>query len=295
MGSARRSLNREVVLSRALSIASVVMGVGVLGAFVAGVHALEGRAAGYSRARAAKVVIHWPVLGSGVSWMPAAEQERLTQVAEDALAGDPDVLSPAPLERVGRALSATGWFEGYPRVERAGTGAIEVRGVWQVPAAVVRWGGKEYMISWQARALPMVYREGTSAMPVIAGAAKGPPMNDGEVRFGEAWEGEDVGAALELLRLALEQPWSNQVGGIDLSRYAGEEALVLVSRAGNRIVWGGRPSKPRLGEVSTRTKLIHLSQLKHDFGSIDAGYPLIYVNTARVQFDTSATAREGMR
>lgn len=295
MGSTRKSFNRDAFLARATSIASVVLAVAVVTAFVAGVRALEGRAAAFAGSRQERVVIRWPRLDSGTSWLPVGEQERLTHIALDALTDDPEALSAAPLERVGRALAATGWFEGYPRVERAGDGSIEVHGVWQVPAAVVRWGGKEYMISWMAKSLPMVYREGTSAMPVIVGAAKGPALAGGETRFGQAWEGEDVGAALELLRLVHEQPWGGQVAGVDLSRYATEEALMLVSRAGNRIVWGGRPSKPRLGEVSTRAKLSHLSQLKHDFGVIDAGYPLIYVNTARVQFDTSASAREGVK
>ncbi|MCX5689623.1 MAG: hypothetical protein NTV94_07545, partial [Planctomycetota bacterium] len=57
-----------------------------------------------------------------------------------------------------------------------------------------------------------------------------------------------------------------------------------------RVVWGGRPSKPALGEVSTAQKLEHLRQLVRDTKRIDASYPMIYVNQERLLFDLSATA-----
>ncbi|MDX2131309.1 MAG: hypothetical protein SFY69_04580 [Planctomycetota bacterium] len=257
-----------------------------------GIRPLEARAASLTRSPRPTITIHWPPLPGGAgTWLPRDEQERLAQLASDAAGADENPYAPDTLERISRALASTGWFEGYPSVRRGSPGSIGVRGSWRIPAAVVRSQGTDFLLSWDAMPLPPAYDAGASTLPVIHSPAKGPPRApSGERIFTSPWQGSDVGAALELLGAVGGKPWSAQVAGVDLSRYTTEEVLMLVTRSGNRIVWGGRPSAPRSGEVSTRQKLVHLAQLHHDFKQIDAGYPLIYINTGRLQFDTSATA-----
>jgi hypothetical protein len=278
---------------RHVSAAGVlILCLGLLCGVLLGVRPLEARAAALAGLRAPAITIHWPPLPDATgTWLPRDEQERLTRLASDAAGGDETPYSPASLERISRALFATGWFADYPTVRRTSPGALQVRGTWRIPAAVIRTEGRDHLVSWDAMPLPPAYDPGASTMPVILSPAKGPPRAaNGERTFTTPWQGSDVGAALELLATLSGQPWANQVAGIDLARYRDEEVLLIATRTGSRIVWGGRPSAPRSGEVSTRQKLLHLSQLQQDFKRIDAGYPLIYINTARLQLDTSATA-----
>lgn len=275
----------------------VVLGLGLLAGAFAGLRPLEARAAAYHPTSAARLSIAWPRNKDtrNGTWMPRDEQERLLRLGQDAASDDDSPYSADALERISRAMAATGWFDGYPSVYR-GEGGYVVQGRWRVPAAVVRHGGKDRLLSWEAMPLPMTYPEGRSMLPAIIGPAQGMVnLENGRPDLHAAWPGEDVGAALEMLRTVNEQAWGGQVAGVDVSRFAAEGSILLVTRGGNRIVWGGRPSKPRLGEVGTPQKLIHLAQLKRDFGSIDAGYPLIYVNTDRLQFDTTASATDAAR
>lgn len=293
-------------VSHLSSVGVVVLCVGLVAGAAFGLRPLEARAASYNAGHRTQVVIEWPLSGlsdkPGASpdqprtWLPRDEQQRLEEVARGALGMDDRPYTPEALARVGSALDATGWYEVAPEVRRVSPGTLVVRGRWRIPAAVVRSGGQDHLISWDAMPLAPVYKPGKATLPAVLDPAKGPPRDSGGERtFGTPWQGEDVGAALELIRTVIGQRWAAQVAGIDVSRYATEGTLVMVTRKGNRVVWGGRPSRPRLGEVSTKQKLIHLSQLQNDFKSIDAGYPLIYVNTDRLQFDTSASAAEDLK
>ncbi|CAG1000572.1 hypothetical protein PHYC_02848 [Phycisphaerales bacterium] len=283
-------------LSHLSSFGVLVLCLALLTGATLGLRPLEARASGFTVRRSPEVAIRWPMAAgageNGPTWLPRDEQERLTRLTTDAARDDDAPYTAASLERVSRVLASSGWFEGYPTVRRLSPELLGVSGTWRIPAAVVRSAGQDYLISWDALPLPPVYPPGKSTLPAILDPAKGPPRTaTGDREFNTPWQGEDVGAALELIQTITTQPWSDQVAGVDVSKFAMEGSLVLVTRSGNRIVWGGRPTKPRLGEVSTRQKLVHLAQLQHDFKRIDAGYPLIYVNTDRLQFDTSASAQ----
>jgi hypothetical protein len=166
-----------------------------------------------------------------------------------------------------------------------------VEGTWRIPAAVIRWEGKDYLISWDARPMPPVYEPGAARLPVVLGSPVGPPGGTGPGRdLHTPWAGEGVGAALELIQTISQQKWASQVAGVDISEFASSSVLAIMTKDQSRVVWGGRPSRPRMGEVTTAQKLVHLSQLYRDHRRIDAGYPLIYVNTQRIQFDLSASA-----
>ena len=88
----------------------------------------------------------------------------------------------------------------------------------------------------------------------------------------------------------VDKPWAKQVAAIDASEYSSHNRLSLITPEKTRIVWGGRPTKPAIGEVSTAQKLAYLSQLFHDYKRIDAAHDVVYVNSGNLQFDISATA-----
>lgn len=270
-----------------LLIAGIIVGVAI------GVRPLEKVAAGVTGASHPSIEITWPEWKPGQTWLPKQFQDELLATARAALGDDLRPFSGEPLARVGRAMELSGWFDGAPRVERIGAAKIRVTGTWRTPAAVVRRDGKDYLVSWKGRRMPPVYQPGQSGFPVILDPVMpAPTTHDARPEFANAWPGEDIAASLELLREVVAKPWSNQVRAIDASRYSAENTLALLTTYNTRIEWGGRFSKPRLGEAPTQEKVDRLAYLFREHGRIDAGYPIVEVWQRHLLFDRRAVAPE---
>jgi hypothetical protein len=297
------------------SICILILLAGVVVGMAVGMRPLEARAAKVVSHTPVKIDIVWPTTKPAKkaeakaakpgaapaekpkTWLPAQQQEELLSLAQEAYAGSPTAtgregFSRSPLERIGQALGASGWFDGTPKVKRAADSTITVDGAWRVPGALVRHDGKDYLISWDGKPMPLSYDAGAAkSIRVIIGPAMGPPMNqDGTRDFTGAWQGEDIAASLELLSMMADKPWAKQVAGVDATEWSSRGRLTLVTPENTRVVWGGRPSKPAIGEVSTAQKLAYLQQLLHDFKRIDANHDVVYINSGTLQFDVSATA-----
>ncbi|MDX2148941.1 MAG: hypothetical protein SFZ23_15605 [Planctomycetota bacterium] len=230
------------------------------------------------------------------TWLPAQFRDEIQQIASRAIAGHGDVLSPVGLRSIGDALAASGWFDGQPRVMRTGANEITIDGAWRIPAGVVRWDGKDRMISWSGKAMPPAYEKDASGLPLLLGVATGPAVGEGvgedEIDFVSPWPGEQVQAALELLGVVQRQPWSKQIAGIDVSSYGATRQLWLRTTFDTSVLWGGMPSKPLLGEPPTSSKLATLSEIFRRFRRVDAGKKAIDVSSAHpVEINISATAR----
>ena len=169
---------------------------------------------------------------------------------------------------------------------------IQIDGAWRAPAAVVRRDGVDQLISWDGFPMPVTANVGTTQFPVIDSPALPAPKLAGgaTVDFNTAWQGEDIAASLELLAVLLRQPWGSQIGGIDARDFSSTRAMIVSTTFGTRIYWGGRYNKPALGEVNSEQKIGHLTELYNKHNRIDAGYPMIYVNNTKLQFNISATA-----
>ncbi|QOI98987.1 MAG: hypothetical protein HRU70_00160 [Phycisphaeraceae bacterium] len=203
------------------------------------------------------------------TWLPESFRERLVERATQAMGSNPDSLSREPLEAIASSMDASGWFDGRPRVELDPEGVARVRGQWRIPAAVVRHNDTDVLVSWEARPMPVEYPKGESGMIAILGVPAGPPQRGSMRDFASPWPGEEVEASLELLRRIRPRPWSSQITAVDASTYAADKRLALVTDTGKRVVWGGRPSKPLWGEISTVRKIERLDQLHRRFGRID--------------------------
>jgi hypothetical protein len=232
------------------------------------------------------------------TWLAEQFQREILETARRAAASAPDPLSNEALSRVARALGASGWFHGEPGVRRELGGRVVVEGTWRIPAAVVRVGGRDRVIDWSARPMPPEYAPGRSGLWVIEGVAEGPVRDaSGQIDFTQAWPGEDVAGAVELLMLAGRQRWAGQVAGVEVATYTDTKRLALMTREGTRVVWGGRPSRPLMGESTTAAKLDKVNMLFRDFGRIDAGKPAVEVfwEGKPLVLDLSATAQEAQR
>jgi len=287
----------RVFFTALASFSLVVLLLGLLVGLVVGMRPLEERVERIAGVRAGTIDIRWPVIsseetGETLTWVPEKERVMLLAIAEEALARDAGRFTGAPIERVGQAMATSGWFQKTPTVRREVGGRVVVDGAWRVPAAVVRRDGVDQLVSWEGFPMPLTAAIDSTLFPVIAGPALPAPMNtDRAPDYATAWPGEDVAASLELLQVLLRQPFAGQIKGVDAGTYAAERTLVILTTHGTRVVWGGRVSKPALGEVTSAQKIAHLQTLFDRHKRIDAGYPVIYVNNTKLQFDVSATAQ----
>lgn len=227
------------------------------------------------------------------TWLPEQFQEDLLEKAKKALGVKPDSLSRGPLEAVAQAMEESGWFVVKPAVELQQDGVLRVKGQWRVPAAVVRQGAKDRLISWEGMPMPVEYATGKSGLVVIQGVPDAPASRkSGGVDLMTRWPGEAFDASLELLQRLKPRAWASQVASIDASDYAKTKRLTIVTTFGNRIVWGGRASKPLWGELSSQQKLDRLDQLNRRFGQIDGKMPAIEIFGSQplVVDQTAATA-----
>lgn len=245
--------------------------------------------------RIAAVVQPVSTVPSEKTWLPQQFQEQVRKIAETSLeaAADEGALSQDPLARVGSALERSGWFDGRPTVRREPDGQIGIQGVWRIPAAVIRDGGRDYLIAWDGKPMPVVYDHGDSKLKAIVGVRVSPPGGGARIDYSKPWPGDDVQAGLELLRVISTQSWAAQVEAIDVGSFGKTGQLVIVSKRGGRVVWGGRPSKPLLGECGTPSKLATIDSLYRQFKSIDANRAQIEIwwEGRPLEIDVSATAQ----
>ncbi|GMV26864.1 MAG: hypothetical protein AMXMBFR58_28950 [Phycisphaerae bacterium] len=310
----------------ARSIIASTLTIGLVAALVFGLYKgitpLEDRTVSIIGARSPTVDVQWPVLGATTggqksrsdsplnvsllsvtstsldnapSWLPKQMQEDIRSFAQRNLDPVGSPLSVDPLRKLGSAMERSGWFDGRPTVRREAGGRVVITGEWRIPGAVIREGGKDYMVSWDGKPMPVIYEARESKLPAIIGVAIKPPAAGANIDYTKAWPGEDVQAGLELLRVVQGKKWSSQVEAIDVSNYEKTHTLSIVTTGNGRLNWGGRPNKPRLGEAGTSAKLATIDWLQKRFGSIDAGGRTfdIYWLGRPLEIDVSASAQQG--
>lgn len=316
MGDTRKSRDWKATASRAASItASVLIFGGIAAGIVLGVPVLQDRLAQRTHASAVRVDFEWPKLASAQqppqhtsphprpdgtpittqTWVPTSIQDELMAVAHTAVESASDPFSQKGLRRVAEDLEKTGWFETIDAVtrrrDRDGVASIHIAATWRIPAAVVRMGDHDFLVSWKGRVMPVAYPKGGSPKVVLLNAQQQPELTSGMPTHGQTWPGVDVKAALELLAVIESRPWAAQIRAIDLAQYFAKRQLALVTTRNSRIIWGGGPSDTIPGEVATDIKLARIEALAARFeGRIDAGHRLVEVFGPITTVDNSASA-----
>ncbi|KAA0212635.1 MAG: hypothetical protein DYG94_14455 [Leptolyngbya sp. PLA3] len=274
------------VLAWVLPLGSVVA-VGALGVgMTIGIDRLDQEARIILVSEAVEVDLNHPVTREGVQWLPSEQYNVLVQQARDAL-DRVDPFDVRALQRVSEVLGQTGWFREPPSVRRSGAHAIRIDAVWRIPAAVVRSGGRDHLISWDGTPMPMSFPIGASGAVTILGAGLAPA--DPAHMYTHPWPGTDVQAGLQLLRLIQKEDFKDQVAAIDVSGLSRNGGMVLVTREETRVVWGGVPGAFRPGEVNDDVKLERLRDIQRKYGRIDAGGEVLEVHShmpLRLPLDT---------
>jgi hypothetical protein len=279
---------------------SIAIFTGLACGTVFGLPRLQARLAKSLSEQPRSVRIDWPAregaaTGSDATWMPTEVRDELTALVTGILDRDSDPFRVDSLTRISSALLETGWFEGIESVRRErdanGQPLVHIAGTWRIPAAVVRYAGVDYLVSWDAHVLPIAYPQGTSNQRAIVGVQKEPPRRAGEVVRGETWPGDDVRAGLQVLAMISSRPWASQIAGVDIGEYENHRRLSLVTTRQSRIVWGGAPSDTIPGEVGASVKLARLDALAARYeGKVDANERVVEIAGPVTLVDKSATA-----
>lgn len=215
-----------------------------------------------------EVQLNHPVNRDGVEWLPGEEYAVLVEQSRQALERV-DPFDIRALQQVSEALFTSGWFRAPPQVRHTGARCVRIEASWRLPAAVVRSQGRDWLISWDAMPMPMSFPVGASGAVTILGAGLAPA--DPGSMFMHPWPGEDVRAALKLLRLLQGEEYLSQIAAIDVSGLSRNGPMVLITRDETRVVWGGEPGSFRPGEVGDDVKIQRLRDVYRRYGRIDAG------------------------
>jgi hypothetical protein len=265
---------------------SVLLLAGVAAGLTVGRPLLRDRV-GEEHAARVRVQFAWPPLapqsesrlalaaGEPNTWLDAENRSRLEILVRQHVSAD--LFDAESLRRAQEALMRTGWFATRCRLRREAGGVVTVRGMWRVPAAVVRWADVDRVVSARGELLDADFPKDGSGLKVILGATANPPD------LGEAWLGGEVQAGLSLLaylRSSPPPPWASQIYGIDASDFTQKKRLTIVTERGTRIVWGGRPGEFSPGQAKDSAKRERLDRMFRETGRIDAGREVCDISLA---------------
>lgn len=170
----------------------------------------------------------------------------------------------------------------------------------RVPVALVHYKDAYYLVDGEGYALPERYpadqvarvtygANGRINIRVVEGIHGDRPMP------GQKWEGEDLAAALEMIKVLHGKPYAEEIVKVDVSNFAGRQdsrsaQLVLVTRQNTQIQWGSPPSSTDIAEVPGATKLQRLQEIYAQYKRVDAGRQWIDVRIDRPTRPVDAVA-----
>jgi len=200
----------------------------------------------------------------------------------DALKSDPDV-SP--------------WIKEIRQVRRTYVHSpgdtIEVDCEFRAPVALVKWNESFWFVDNEGTKLPEQFNaqqvpkvilspDGKVNIRIIEGARHVP--SDPGMR----WEGDDLTAGIEMVKLLHNQPFADEIVKVDVSNFQGRDNpkdayLKLITRYNTEIRWG-RPisAKDAFVEVAGTRKLEVLERIRKQYGRVDAKQPWLDIRFDKI-------------
>lgn len=265
--------NRRV-LARAGGVAAVVLSVWGAGFVVARLEAHVNRQVLARNGAATLAFIDLP------QQMSQLAGEELINAVADLLRRDwtDDSLCREMAERLGQVA----WLAEVNFVRRRPNARFEVSAKYRVPEAMVQYGDDFVLVDQEGVRLPGSYRY-TPTWKLVQGVSSPPPPP------GMSWRGEDLRAALKIIRVLQPEPFANQITAVLVDNVGGRldagrtHVELATDRAGGRIRWGSAPGM-ELEENSVSEKLAILRATYRETGRADANYTVIDVSTLPDRF-----------
>lgn len=200
-------------------------------------------------------------------WLDVSLLLELQDVAREHLAQT--TVSRDGLIKTASALEATGWFTKVKQVQWVNDTEVIVRATFLIPYAKVEDHGGIVYIDVQGRRLPT--RVGLIVKPNYHFITLKEPRYERPSRPGLQWNGGDVTAGLNILKLIYNKPWATQVQMINLARWATSETLMLETDTPSIFIWGSSPGEEHGLEALADHKIERLNHIFTKYGRIDQG------------------------
>lgn len=258
---------------------ATLLSVGVIVALGASFGPMQARASHLTSAQP-RVKFTWPPLAGFSSAEVAGQPEPMTWVNAEIRSGlertaltslTNNLFDRDSLESARESLARTGWFRDDLRLVREANGLVRVNGTWRIPAAAVRSGGQDVLVTSAGEVLPVRYPPEVSGYKALIGVASPAPEP------GKAWLGGEVQAGLRLLDYVSTLACADQIAAVDVSEYGSTRTLVLITELGNRIIWGGPLDAFNPGQAAPAAKLARLGEIYRQHGRVDAGRAILDV------------------
>ncbi|MEM8782422.1 MAG: hypothetical protein AAGE65_06130 [Planctomycetota bacterium] len=272
---------------KVLGIAAAVVGAGV--AWTAGQSALVG----YAQEHRSRPVTPADVtLLDAPPWVAGGKiEQRLKDDAAQRVKADP--FDAQGLMDAAAVLTLDPWVAEVNQVRRTPDGVI-VEAEYREPLAMVKARDGFHIVDTQGVRLagPAYWQALEPAgLPLITNVTVAPP---GEL--GLPWEGAEIEAGVELVKLLKDEPFAPQILAYDVGQRdprTGKLALVLQTDGGG-VVWGRPPGDAwSVAEVSTQEKIDRLRRIAESYaGRIDMGMQTVLIYTERVQNDRRPIRRD---
>jgi hypothetical protein len=229
--------------------------------------------------KAAPVTEQTVELRDAPPWMSVMLRSELHQLVARQMNDNP--LDGSDLGRAAAALRECAWVRQVHTLHREPNGRVVVRADYREPIAVVRCRDGYRLIDVQGVRLPGLYLEHQASrlgLPLIIGVAAQPA---GE---GDVWPGDDVQAAVRLVTLLGDEPYSDQILAYDVSGRDSRGRLRLALRTGDGglVRWGLAPGREQAVEPDAATKKNWLASVYRQRGRIDAGGKVVDLYGAAV-------------
>jgi hypothetical protein len=201
------------------------------------------------------------------------------------------------LKEVAEVLQRNPWVRQVRHVRRIFTKApgdtVEIDCEFRAPMALVPYRNEYILIDNEGYRLPerfpakenpriMFGADGRVNLRIIEGVAVAPPLLDGQ-----KWLGDDLQAGLDLARILYNQPFSDDIYGINVANFhsrksRNEAQIVLLTKYDTEVRWGAPIQGPINFEVSPARKLQVMATTFDSCKRVDANYPWIDIHFDKV-------------
>lgn len=235
------------------------------------------------------------VLKNRPAWMSQALAEQIISSARPKTAKS--ALDHELVAEVGKTLEHSAWVRQVKQVKRVyGKSAgdtVEVDCEFRAPIALVAARNEYTLVDGEGFRLPEKF--GPSTLPrillgpdgkmnlrIVEGVAAAPPVFDGQ-----KWAGDDLAAALDMVKLLYGRPFTEEIERINVANFKGRKnprdaQIVLLTKYRSEVRWGEPVKLSFYAELPPIQKLERLELICQKYGRVDGGHSWVDIRLDKV-------------